>query len=137
MYEMLNNVFSWLIVAVAVEAIVEILVASDLFDGFRRFWAKLAIPAPDEQHSLKHTIFWCPYKIFTCGYCLSVWVAGLVVLLDWSPASIIVKLFVIHRLSNLCHMAIQVLWRGRVNAHDITLRRPPAGQMSDDSIEVQ
>jgi hypothetical protein len=95
---MIINLIQWLLAIIAVEAVVEIIVDSELFLFWRVFLSK--------RRSVIGSYI---AKLFTCGYCFSVWVAALVA---WSLpgyifniiiADVILKTFVLHRLSNLMH----------------------------------
>jgi hypothetical protein len=70
-----------ILAAIAVEAVTEILIHSELFA-----WLRKLLP-----------------RLMTCGWCLSLWIAagvwGLIVIDLWPPIIVLV----IHRLSNLIH----------------------------------
>lgn len=92
---MISSVFSWLAAIIAVEAFVEILIESELFIGLRAYLSK------------KNPSFLG--KLFSCGYCMSVWAA---ILIGWilpgEPTGImvldiIIKTLCLHRLSNFVH----------------------------------
>lgn len=85
----------WIVAIVAVEAVVEVLISSDIFNSFRAWITKL------NPGFLG--------KLFTCGYCLSVWIAGFASLFisaqitgePWTDG--VLKWLVIHRASNAHH----------------------------------
>lgn len=95
---MLIYVLRWLITIIAVEAVVEIFVQSEIFIKVRIFFSKL-------NPSFLG-------KLFTCGYCMSVWVSATIAwtlpgtLTEYQILDIIIKTFVLHRLSNVLHEAL-------------------------------
>jgi len=87
-----------LFIILAVEAITEIIVASDLLVEFRGWFSR-------QENPVLHFIS----RLVTCGYCCSVWVS---VALAWSvPLSlteywfidVVIKTFAIHRMANWFH----------------------------------
>lgn len=84
----------WLMAIIAVEAITEIIVSSEFFFKARTLISKCS------------NFFG---KLFTCGYCMSVWVS--VPIAFFIPTSLtgnfcfdfVIKLFFLHRASNLFH----------------------------------
>lgn len=85
----------WILAIICVEAITEILVQSDLFfevrDWIGRKSNKLA-------------------TLVTCGYCTSVWVAAIIIggiIAEWYIIGIAIKIFALHRLSNIFHALIK------------------------------
>lgn len=95
----MHQIIVWVTVIIAIEAIVEILTESILFEGFRSRLHDLPWEKPR----------WYFSGLFSCGYCLSVWVsaAGAFVIQDSITnifvVDIIIKIFVLHRLSNIWH----------------------------------
>jgi hypothetical protein len=102
----------YLVTAIFVEAVVEILVSAKIFFSFRNYLQK---------HFPK---FIGP--LFNCGYCLSVWVSMVAILLpgnfisswhSWLPPwdsylailDAIIRVFILHRLSNLWHGFIGIM----------------------------
>lgn len=84
----------WILAIVFVEAVTEILVASQIFQGFRDWLFQ-------NLESL--------HKLVNCGYCLSVWVAGIIawalpgIVTGYFIPDMVIKLFVLHRASNGFH----------------------------------
>lgn len=120
------------LVVIAVEAITEIMIAGALLDivGFRPWLARKALPIDGDFNRVRwyHT---ASYKLFSCGYCASVWVSVVLAwflpgryvgLLPWD--NIVVKVFVVHRLANYWHIRYELLRRGRVNMFDVELKLP-------------
>ena len=116
------NIIYWLLATIAVEAIVEIVIASELFSPLH-FWLF--------KKSENNRVIGFVNKLMSCGYCFSVWVAaGVAWMLPGSPSGIavvdtILKIFVLHRLSNLIHELFK-RWLDRIpfnvvitNIHDI------------------
>jgi hypothetical protein len=113
---MIENILIWLAAIIAVEAATEIEVNSELFKGFRGNIVRVK------------WVGWYLNGLFSCGYCLSVWVAALSALIipgdvvvwvssavlgkittcqvPFTIADFIIKTLVIHRLSNVVHEGI-------------------------------
>ena len=127
---MIRDVLVGIILVLATEAVTEIIVASEfpLFYWFREWWKKYTFPigVPPKTGKIQH-IRVTVYKLVTCGYCFSVWTAAFFAI--WSPIDCfdnkyinwLISLFCIHRLSNWLHIVFELMKRGRVNTHDITL----------------
>ena len=95
MAEILTDIGKWLLAILLVEAVTEIIVASKIMFGFRAGIANLSGFLGE---------------LFTCGYCLSVWVSmcGLPYFLPGNitgimPVDYFIKGIALHRLSNICH----------------------------------
>jgi len=109
------NLITWIAAIIFVEATVEIEVSSQLFTGFRS--------------RIVHVkwIGWYLNGLFSCGYCLSVWVSAVAALfiqgsiitpshcflseftqcvMPFMIADYIFKIFIIHRLANAWHELI-------------------------------
>jgi len=78
----------YILAIIATEAIVEILVESELFDGVR-VWI-------GQRHRLLDGLVSCPW-------CISVWVAGIVIALLYFGLWPILAFFAVHRLANFVH----------------------------------
>jgi len=115
---MIETVVAWAAAIVFIEATVEIEVASEIFRGFRSRVVRVPL------------IGWYLNGLFSCGYCLSVWVSAIAAL--FVPGSLLsvcdsavackifggvwpilvadylFKVFVLHRLSNIWH---EMVWR--------------------------
>jgi len=93
-YSVMMVLATWFAATLAVEAVVEILVSSDILLGVRAWVSR--------RGQLLS-------KLVSCGYCMSVWVAVPLALylpsLDVGPPamSVVVRIFVLHRLSNVLH----------------------------------
>ena len=87
-----------LLLAIATEAVTEILLESELFEWFRVIMRKTDLTA----------------ALISCGWCLSLWVAGALMLLAHLGLGIVVILFAAHRLSNLYHNLTHGMERGEV-----------------------
>lgn len=91
----------WISAIIAVEAITEILVAGKIFQSLRDFL-------------ISRNIFLLA-GMFSCGYCMSVWVAasvGWIVPFPFGVVGIPIKILVVHRLSNFFHEFMS-RWLGR------------------------
>ena len=97
MEEIVKNGLIFLAVTIAVEAITEIIVNGDIFQDLRGWISRNS-----------------PFfgMLVSCGYCLSVWTAMLFAgsipfkIIDVAVFDYVIKLFVLHRLSNVAHEAI-------------------------------
>ena len=76
-----------ILVTIATEAVTEILLMGEPFEWLRRLMFRHSFTA----------------ELFSCGWCLSVWVATGLFLLATLVSPIILMPIVIHRLSNLFH----------------------------------
>jgi hypothetical protein len=102
---LLKLAFTWLSVLIFIEAVVEIFVASEIFIGLRAWLSKIS-----------PKFFG---KLFSCGYCLSVWISLIAIMLPGRPLGIwidhwsmviidaVIRIFVAHRLSNMLHELFQ------------------------------
>ncbi len=119
----------WLIAlilcTIVVEAVTEIISSSALFAPLHTYLGKKAIPEDPKDCCWYWTFL---HKLFTCGYCCSVWVSLAAALLMpgswfgiWPWDNLIIKVFLLHRISNLYHSAFELFRRGRVVTYDIKL----------------
>ena len=98
-----------LFIIIAVEAITEIIVASDLFTELRGWFSRKG------QNDVFLNFI---SRLISCGYCCSVWVAGAIAwciplsLTGYWYMDVIIKLFTVHRLSNWYHEFMS-RWFGR------------------------
>lgn len=91
----------WVSAIIATEAITEILVAGKIFQSLRDFL-------------IGRNIFLLA-GVFSCGYCMSVWMAVAVGWFVPFPLGIVgipIKILVVHRLSNFFH-ELMSRWLGR------------------------
>lgn len=118
-----------LILVVATEAVTEILVEAKITNGLRAFIFLKAFP-PTPEDSLKPLIgkwrWRFVHDLFSCGYCMSVWVAVVLAFLapqwfSWSIVNWLVMVFVIHRASNFSHVLFSLIKKGRIRTYDIEL----------------
>lgn len=86
--------------AFATEAVVQLVIKSEIFSPIRRLASKLGS--------------WTA-ELFQCGYCLSVWVAlgmitavpnAILLVSDYPGVNVLLTLLVVHRLSNVMHNVI-------------------------------
>ena len=118
----------WLAAVVAVEAVTEIVVSSDmpLILWFRDKCARY------------NPMFLG--KMFSCGYCMSVWIAAMVAwalpghLTNYFVVDVIIKVFVLHRCSNVLHEAFS-RWFKRL-PFEFVLTKVEASQMSQPASTV-
>ena len=88
----MEHIIIWLIAIIAVEAVTEIIVFSEIFAPFREI--------------IFNSRFVFLHKLFSCGYCVSVWTAASIAWYVPWPTGVFgyfIKVFVIHRLSNIFH----------------------------------
>ena len=122
----------WLAAVIAVEAVTEIIVSSDmpLILWFRNVCAKY------NPRFLG--------KLFSCGYCMSVWIAAMIAwslpgqLTGYVVLDVILKIFIIHRCSNIFHEGLSK-WFKRL-PFEIVLTKVDASQQltqSDPIISVE
>ncbi len=129
----LLDVAHLLLLVIAVEALTEILVDAEITKGFRRWLFLKAAPEVPEDHPagkdppIGPWVFRFANDVFKCGYCASVWVAMPAALLSpiqlgghWS-VNWLVSLLVIHRLSNLFHIGLMFVKKGRVKTYDMEI----------------
>lgn len=107
---MLSSLMIWIFVIIYVEAVTEVIVSGSIFVRFRNAISKKSEFLGD---------------LISCGYCLSVWVSATIawglpgrIFQSMSQhqaffyVDIFVKIFVLHRLSNILHEGIS-RWIGR------------------------
>jgi len=128
---------SALIVAIATEAVTEIITSSELFAWLRAPLGRQALPASPQDLRWYWTFL---YKVLTCGYCFSVWAAFALAWTlpgswaGWLPwDNLVVKWLLVHRLANWWHVSFVLYQRGRIVPQDILLKiqtgdAPPPGQ---------
>jgi hypothetical protein len=142
---MTNIIVLYVLSAIAVEAISEIITSSDLTFGFRSWLNRLAFPdvphgvsSLDKSNSAITRLIsliefialrisaWF-YKLISCGYCTSVWVAaGISIALPKPVEGIlgwVLCVFVVHRASNLIHVIYELIKKGRVKTFDIMYQK--------------
>lgn len=133
---MLELIIIYLLSAVAVEAISEIITSSDITFGFRAWIKRLAYPEdPTKSSKFRKIIAWFD-KLISCGYCTSVWIAAGISLAVPKPVDgalgWVICIFVLHRISNLLHVIYELIKKGRVKTYDIMYQK--SGDMEDGSI---
>jgi hypothetical protein len=142
----------WIVCALAIERITEIITEGDIFDDWRRFLGRRAnpmLPPPPEDldNNLQEVLgeaqpddygepeleqtwtlwFWKKVnKLFACGFCMSTWVAFA---FSWFlPGSwdempgIIVKTFALMFMANMAHSIFQLVYRGRIHTYDHAIK---------------
>ena len=105
---MLVDALKWIMAIIFIESITEIVVSSDLFVSIRNWIAKISKFGG---------------SLISCGYCMSVWMS---ISIAWAlPGNVIpgdhagflifnivIKIFILHRLSNIFHEAVS-RWMNR------------------------
>jgi hypothetical protein len=114
------------LLSIVVEAVTEILTASELTEPFRKKWKAWAYPInnpPPDTYFQKFKV-WVD-KLISCGYCTSVWVAGFFGIwaakIDFGYWFInwIVIVFSLHRVATWVHVVFELVKKGRVRTHDL------------------
>ncbi len=140
----MNDFVCWVFAVIATEALTEIFVDAKITDGIRLFIKKRAFPAipvepiESEQSVMISVPLIIPFQqkcwIFAanlsdCGYCVSVWVAGLLALfMPWTYVSKyniinwLLAALVLHRLSNWLHILFMLVKKGRVRTYDLEMK---------------
>jgi len=132
-----------IILIIATEALTEVVVASEfpLFLELRTRLAQLAIP-DTPRRDVKQYLIVAVYKLFSCGYCFSMWSAGFFgffapKLLENGFINWMCLTFVLHRLSNWLHVLYELVRKGRVHSHDVVLKLDKDEIMqADDLVDV-
>jgi hypothetical protein len=139
---MIQNLFQWLLLVVATEAVTELIVDAKVFDGWRLKIRQKAYPRIEEGQALpppqKTWVFLA--EAINCGYCTSVWVAlgwGLFTpdIIHWGGGCFglfscwlinwLLSAVVLHRFSNWFHVLFSLVKKGRVKTYDIELKAQP------------
>jgi hypothetical protein len=125
---MVDFLLQWILAIIYVESLTEILIESELLFGFRNYLYKLS---PGFLG-----------KLFTCGYCMSIWIAisaawalpGNISQVAWFDC--VLRIFVLHRLSNILHELFS-RWFKRLPWHVVLVKQAVLDDDSDlpDKIE--
>lgn len=117
----IGAIIQLILMAIAVEAIVEIAVDSALLGEIRSYIKDLCYPKVPRANAWIAWMFFKFNYLVNCGYCMSVWCAAIVSSILYIPISgigIVDWLFttaVTHRLSNLYHVFFMLVKHGRVH----------------------
>jgi hypothetical protein len=117
------------LLAIAVEAVTEILTSSEITKPIRSVWRNwtYSVHRPPTDSIAQYAKIWVD-KLITCGYCTSVWVSGFFAI--WSPKfdfgntfiNWLFVAFVLHRLSNWVHVLYKLVENGRVRTIDLEVK---------------
>lgn len=132
---------------IAVEAATEILVDAKITDGFRAWLFRKAMPEvpegwPDDQPiPVGNAFYRFTNDLLSCGYCTSVWVAfaaacfSPVEVTSWWVPNWLINSLLLHRLSNLFHIGLMLVKKGRVRTYDmeVTVKRSNDGIVGETS----
>lgn len=119
-----------LLVVVVAEGLVELITSSQIADILfknrlrtRLHYLRLECAKNNTSSLTKDILSFCD-KVTSCGYCCSVWVSFFLALDRewWLFNYYLLNVFVLHRLSNYIHVCIELVRRGRVHTHDISLK---------------
>lgn len=134
------SILTILLLAVATEAVAEIVTSSSLTQPVRNWLSTKAFPvdSPPSNTFIQHFIVFIS-KLVSCGYCASVWIGAFFAL--WAPllidafvlraleapSAIVIVVnwlclaFLIHRLSNWLHVVYELVRKGRVKTYDLSV----------------
>jgi len=121
---MTEVIAQWLLITIAVERVTEIITVSEVFAPVRNYIKRCAYKYsdPSKISNYRRFLIWVD-KLISCGYCTSVWVALVFVLIFMDKdMTLIINVFAVHGLSNLYHSIFELIRRGRVNTHDLVLK---------------
>lgn len=126
--QIISSILLLLLLSIATEAVTEIIVAASITDPIRKWWKELTYNPnypPKDTYTQRVKVF--IDKLLSCGYCSSVWVAGLAAI--WAPIIIqyiipnwLIATFVIHRCANLLHVVYELIRKGRVKTQDLLIK---------------
>lgn len=127
MIEILHLIVNIILLALAVEAITEIITSSEIMSPLRLLIREKAFPYPPEDDIQTRFYAWLD-KLISCGYCTSVWISALIsvwydyVMVNSRWMSTIILIFAIHRLANWIHVLYELIRKGRVGSLEVDLR---------------
>lgn len=117
------------VISIVVEAVTEIITSSELTKPLRGWWSRLtySIDEPPQDTYYQSFKIWFD-KLIGCGYCTSVWVAGFFNI--WSPNVLtgdnfvdwLINTFSTHRIATWIHVIYELVRKGRVQSHEISLK---------------
>lgn len=126
---MIDDIICLIILSIVTERITEIIVESELFAPLREAIKKWTYPV--DNPPIDDFIQACKIKLdklISCGYCASVWVAGIIavqmhlqcLLSPYTPfQKFFCTTFLLHGLANLWHVLYELIRRGRVHTYDV------------------
>ena len=125
------SIIGWITCIIATERVAEIIVHSELFGAFREKFSTFWV------HK-NHPVF---AKLVTCGWCTSVWIAGMIAFLYSESAPLPshsdhwpLRAIVLCGLSNYWHTIFELIRRGRTISIDVQVRYPTDAPTSDTVI---
>lgn len=135
-----NLILSLLICGIAVERITEVIHAGEIFSPLRLWLGAQAFKNP-----IKPSKFWVwIQKLLTCAYCLSHWVAALLVWVlpgNYFELELLnnafVKWMALVGVANLYHAAFNLVHRGRVLTVDMELKHGPIELPGPSEVEYE
>jgi hypothetical protein len=121
-----------LLLAIIVERITEIITSSEISDIIFKNRLKRHLFSGDKPSgSAFRSVLLFIDKITSCGYCCSVWVAGVISTVESAYFdNVFLDAMLLHGLSNLYHVLYELTRRGRINSYDIkcTMANEVAGE---------
>ena len=114
----------FLLAAIAVERITEIITSSDIASMvFKDRLKNLLYSIQTETWFRSFLVF--ADKLTSCGYCCSVWVSFGVSLFEEARFfdNLLLNVMLLHGFSNLYHVLYELIRRGRVYSYDINLKQ--------------
>lgn len=129
--DLFSTLGQWLICAIGAERVTEVITTSVLFAPLREAIGRLAHPEDVGPEISKPVPFFAFIsKLISCSWCTSFWVCGLFALFlpgawvgstsgDFWP----IKAAALVGFTNLFHSIFQLVYRGRIQYHEVTLVR--------------
>ena len=127
---MMEFIINLLVISIAIEAISEVITSSEITRPLREAFKRFTYPvdSPPSDTIVQTLKVWFD-KLISCGYCVSVWVAGIVVFFSrldfWFGGEfigLVITTFAAHRIANLYHVLYELLRKGRIGTYDIELK---------------
>ena len=131
-----DKLFYLAILVIVTERATEIIVDSKLFEPIREGIKNRVYTDPPKPDSILQRAKIMLDYLVNCGYCVSVWVGGLVsaLMIGYSLPEFIARFFLfdflnwliyavfLHGMANLYHILYELMKRGRVHTYDIVLK---------------
>ena len=114
----------FLLAAIAVERLTEIITSSDISSMLFKDRLRLLLYSIQKETWLRSFLVFVD-KLTSCGYCCSVWVSAGVSFIPEARVfdNFILNVMLLHGLSNLYHVLYELVRRGRVYSYDINLKQ--------------
>lgn len=123
---MIYSLLLVILLIIVAEAVTEIITSSSLVEPLQTQWRIWTYPTDRPGEGVIHQIMVFVDRLWNCGYCASVWISALAaiasprvfdnIIVNW-----VAMTFVIHRGANWLHVLYELVRRGRVRTHEISL----------------